>query len=78
MIEISTKKARAELSSLLKRVEKGEEVIIFRRGKQVARIVPVRNSAKRLPSLKDFRAGIRLRGQPLSEIVVQFRKDERY
>ena len=35
MTEISTKKARGELSSLLKRVEKGEEVIISRRGKRL-------------------------------------------
>jgi prevent-host-death family protein len=78
MTEISTKKARGELSSLLKRVEKGEEVIISRRGKQVARIVPLQTGPKHLPSLKKFRDGIRLRGEPLSQTVVRARTEERY
>jgi prevent-host-death family protein len=78
MIEISTKKARGDLSSLLKRVEKGEEVIISRRGKQVARIIPVHTGTKHLPSLKKFRDGIRLRGEPLSQTVVRARTEERY
>jgi prevent-host-death family protein len=78
MKEISTKKARGELSTLLKRVEKGEEVIISRRGKRIARIVPMRGAPKRLPSLKKFREGIRLQGEPMSRIVLKNRQDDRY
>jgi prevent-host-death family protein len=78
MTEISTKRARGDLSSLLKRVEKGEEVIISRRGKQVARIVPIQTRAKHLPSLKKFRDEIRLRGGPLSQTVIRARTEERY
>ena len=78
MMEISTKKARAELSSLLRRVEKGEEVIILRRGKEVARLVPARGPQTRLPSLRDFRASIRVKGEPLSLTVVRMRGEERY
>lgn len=78
MTGISTKKARSELSSLLRRVEKGEEVIILRRGKEIARLVPVRGSGSRLPSLKDFRASIRVKGEPLSRTVVRIRDEERY
>jgi prevent-host-death family protein len=76
--EISVKKARGEFSSLLKRVEKGEEVIILRRGKQVARLVPPSGAEGRLPSLKDFRASIRVRGEPLSRTVLAMREHERY
>jgi prevent-host-death family protein len=78
MMEISTKKAGSEPSSLLRRVEKGEEVIILRRGKEVARLVPAPGAETRLPSLKDFRASIRVKGEPLSRTVVRMRGEERY
>ncbi|MCG8333681.1 MAG: type II toxin-antitoxin system prevent-host-death family antitoxin, partial [Proteobacteria bacterium] len=38
MLEINVKEARSNLSNILDRVEKGEEIIITRRGKRVARI----------------------------------------
>lgn len=78
MTELSTKRARSELSALLKRVEKGEEVTISRRGKQIARIVPMQGASKRLPSLKKFRQEIRLHGEPMSRTVVKNRQEERY
>jgi prevent-host-death family protein len=78
MIEINAKKARGELSSLLKRVEDGEEVVISRRGRKVARMVSLREGPKRLPSLKAFREGIRVNGEPLSRSVVQSREEERF
>jgi prevent-host-death family protein len=37
--------AKARLSELLERVEKGEEVVITRHGTPVARLVPVKKSA---------------------------------
>jgi len=37
-MQIKVKDARSKLSSLLDRVEKGEEIIITRRGKKVARL----------------------------------------
>ncbi len=78
MIEVNAKKARGQLSSLLKQVEEGEEVIISRNGKRIARMVSLIESPKRLPSLNDFRAKVRINGEPLSGIVVQSRKEERY
>jgi len=39
MIEVNAEKARGELGSLLKRVEAGEEVVISRRGRKVAKMV---------------------------------------
>lgn len=78
MTELSTKKARSELSALLKRVERGEEVIISRRGKQVARIVPMKSAPKRLPSLDKFRKEISIHGEPMSQTVLRNRQEERY
>ena len=40
MITVGVSEARNELSALLDRVERGEAVIITRRGKPVARLVP--------------------------------------
>ena len=77
-MEISAKEARVRLSDLLKRAEKGEEVLLFRRGKKVARLVPVKKVQKTLPSLKEFRASIRIKGQPLSVAVLKNREEERF
>lgn len=77
MVEVNVKDARSQLSALLDRVEKGEEIIIKRRGKSVAKMVPLGNVSN-LPSLKDFRASLKVRGKPLSQTVIDARKEERY
>jgi prevent-host-death family protein len=77
MGEVNVKDARSQLSALLDRVEKGEEIIIKRRGKRVAKMIPPGNSST-LPSLKDFRASLKARGTPLSRTVIDARNEERY
>jgi prevent-host-death family protein len=44
-MEIGAFEAKNRLSSLLERAERGEEIVITRRGKPVARLVPVRETA---------------------------------
>lgn len=41
MATYNTAKAKASLSALLDRVEKGEDVVIARRGKAIARLTPI-------------------------------------
>ena len=77
MIEINVREARSNLSSLLDKVEAGEEIIIKRRGKSVAKIVSHHNDNK-LPILKDFRSSIKIQGKPMSKSVVDARKEERF
>jgi len=77
-MEINVKEARGKISSLIDRVKDGDEIIILRRGKRVAKLVPMRKGKKMLPGLKDFRASIRISGTPLSEAVVTQRSEERY
>ncbi len=77
-MEMSVKEARSKLSTLLKRVEEGDEIVILRRGKRVARLVPSQGQGRRLPSLKDFRASIRIKGDSLSAVVSAERKGTRY
>lgn len=78
MLEINVKEARSNLSSILDRVEKGEEVIITRRGKRVARISNVVDDSTPLQSLKQFRAKISIKGKSLSQTVIDQREDERF
>lgn len=77
MLEVNVKEARSKLSTLLDRVERGEEIIIKRRGKKIALLVsPERQKA--LPSLKEFRSSISLSGKHLSDTVIDMRQEERY
>lgn len=77
MIETNVREAKARLSSYLSDVENGEEVLIVRRGKPVAVLKPVGEVAP-LPSMKDFRQKINLRGLPASECIVRIRQEARY
>jgi prevent-host-death family protein len=77
-MEINAKEARGKLSSLLKRVEKGDEVVVLRRGKKVARIVPLQGQERCLPSLSEFRASIKTKGKPMSATVSHGREEARY
>ena len=47
MTVVTIHKAKTELSKLLKRVEAGEEIVIARGGKPVARIVPAEPPKKK-------------------------------
>ena len=78
MLEISAKEARSNLSSILDKVEKGEEIVITRRGKRIARITSVDEKPVPLKSLIKFRAKINIEGKPLSQTVINQREEERY
>jgi prevent-host-death family protein len=77
-VEINAKEARAKLSSLLKKVEKGDEIVVVRRGKQVARLIPFQRKEKHLPQLREFRASIKIKGKPLSATISHSREEARY
>ena len=77
-MEISAKEARGKLSSLLKKVEKGDEIVVVRRGKKVARLIPFQRKEKHLPQLREFRASIKIKGKPLSATISHSRGEARY
>lgn len=67
MIEVGTFEAKTHLSSLLKRVAGGEEVLITKRGVPVARIVSASRAAdaevdRAIEELIELRKGSRLDG----------------
>lgn len=67
MKRVPIAEAKAHLSSLLQRVEAGEEIVIARRGKPVARLVP--EPRTRRTAVDVFRAAWALGGLDLPRIV---------
>ena len=78
MLEVNVKEARSNLSSILDKVEQGEEIVITRRGKRVARITNLDENPVPLKSLKKFREQIKIKGKSLSQTVITQREEERY
>lgn len=69
MLKISMKDARQRFRELLDRVEQGEEIIVLRRGRPVARFIPPEKKGKRLPVLDDFRQSIGTTGTSSAQLV---------
>jgi prevent-host-death family protein len=79
MNKVSIRDARRLLTAIVDAAEHGQSTIITRRGRQVARVAPMKQSgAKPLPDLADFRASISVKGKPLSRVVIDRRKEARY
>lgn len=59
MMKISVSEAKAQLTDLVRRAEAGDEVILTRRGQEVARLVPIgvaREAASRRSLMEKVRA----------------------
>jgi len=78
MDEITARDARRTFRALLDRVEAGEEIVLLRRGKPVARLVPPAVTPARPPRLASLRSSIGVRGRSLREEVLAAREEERY
>ncbi len=48
MAEVNVHEAKTHLSQLLRRVAAGEEIVISRAGKPIARLVPIRATSERV------------------------------
>ena len=79
MNSVNIRQARRRLSEIVDAAQRGESVVITRRGKQVACIAPIpRRPTKSLPDLAEFRASVKVKGKPLSQLVIDGRKVARY
>jgi antitoxin (DNA-binding transcriptional repressor) of toxin-antitoxin stability system len=76
--KVSVREAREGLCRLLEQVQAGDEVVVLRRGVEVARLVRPARKSPPLPDLSGFRASIRIRGQALSESIQEARRSSRY
>ncbi len=78
MLEVNSKEFRSKFSSMLDMMEQGEEIIITRRKKKIARLVPVEDKSVPLKSLKHIRKQIKPAGNSLGRTVILQREQERY
>lgn len=75
MREVGAFEAKNKLGTLLDSVERGEEVVITRRGRAVARLVPVepgfdrRRAQRAMEGILEARRGLTLGGLPIKELV---------
>ena len=69
MKHVGIKQARQELPGLIDRAEAGEEVIITRQGKPVAKLIAAPKTLKPLPSLAEFRKGLGQSGTGAAQLL---------
>ena len=58
MVHVTVAQAKAQLSSLLDAVEAGQAVVITRRGKPIAELVPRCSIRNLLPQLETLRSSL--------------------
>ena len=79
MNRFNIREARQHLSDIVDAAERGEPTVITRWGRVVARVGPVGPSkGKPLPDLSEFRSSVKVKGKPLSKLVIDSRKKARY
>jgi prevent-host-death family protein len=64
---------RKKASDLITEVEHGETLILFRRGKPVAEVVPFSDKAQRIPAWKLSGIRLRIKGSDLSSAILEER-----
>ena len=80
MITVGAFEAKTHLSNLLERVAEGEEVIITKHGKPVARLVPAVSATPKpdvraaVEAMKQFRKGRSLGASSIREMIEEGRR----
>jgi prevent-host-death family protein len=77
MKKVQVNEIREHLATYLTEAERGEEIVVTRHNKPVARLVPYEQDKASLPDLKDFREGITVTGTPTSEQITKDREQGR-
>lgn len=79
MHSVSIKEARENLKAIIDRVAAGERINILRRSKVVAQLVPPEpERSRRAPSMAAFRKTIKVKGKPMSQEIIDARREERH
>ena len=66
---VGIKQAREALPELVHRAEAGDEIVITRQGRAVARLVGAPRAPKALPTLREFRRALGRDGTPAVQLV---------
>ena len=93
MTRVGIRELKADFSKYLKRVKNGEAIAISVRGKEIARLTPWRKLEGRSGLWERMRRGIvewnggrpkglspriKIKGKPLSQTVLDMRREERF
>lgn len=65
---------RKNASDLITEVEHGETIVLLRRGKPVAEVVPFSDRTERTPAWKQSGVRLRIRGSDLSSAILEERE----
>lgn len=76
MAEVGAFEAKNTLGGLLDRVEKGEEIVITRRGRPVARLAPLRQGSNRTESIAAAERLLKSRDATLGGVTLRELIDE--
>lgn len=77
MKKVQVNEVREKLAKYLAEAEQGEEIIITRHSKPIARLVPMEKKGNRFEDMEEFRRQFKVKGKPLSQIVIEMRNEER-
>lgn len=77
MKKVQVNEVREKLAKYLAEAEQGEEIIILRHSKPVARLVAYKKGKPKFPDMAKFRKQFKAKGKPLSKIVTDMRNEER-
>lgn len=77
--EVNVNEVREQIAEYLTRAERGEETIIKRYSKKIAKIVPYQESPRqKLPDLSDFRQSHGITSErPAGELLREMRNNDR-
>ena len=76
MIKTGIREARRRFSEYINKVQKGEEIIITKRGEPIAKLVSIqKRKCNKLKSHKELRNSIKRMGKPLSKILLESREE---
>ena len=76
MKTISFTDFRKKASGFISEVEHGETLVLLRRGKPVAEIIPFSEDVRRTPSCKNPVTRLQLKGKDLSSAILEERENE--
>ncbi|MEQ8577089.1 MAG: type II toxin-antitoxin system prevent-host-death family antitoxin [Balneola sp.] len=79
MKKVPVNQVREELAKYLTAAENGEEIIITKHNKPIAKLVNYNEPKKtKLPDMTEFRKQFKVKGKPMSEFVIDMRKEDKY
>ena len=76
MKRVTATEFRNRASALLDMVQQGETVEVYRHGQAVARLIPA--SADRVPSWKQPKPRIQMKGVSLSKLIIEERRRSKF